>query len=250
MAPDPAERLPSADHLRRGLEALLAAHPERRGDESLFAGVYDRLELLGVGASASVTRGFDRLCDREVAIKVLRHDRPDPDDEIRFERAAKILAHLVHPNVPAVLHTGVHHGQRFLVTALCPGVPASEYTQGRRRLQPREVIQLGLQLVSVLGAIHTAGVIYRDLHPGNVLIDPQREPKAWLFDFDYSQVTDVFWARLPQRWATPPERRREPTREKPLRTMDYAAPRSAPASLSPRRSASRSGTRSAGRCPE
>ena len=222
LAADPADRLPTADHLRRGLEALLVAHPEEQG--APFADSYDRLGLLGVGASSTAFRVHDRALDRELALKVLHRDRPTDDDVIRFERAARILAHLDHPNIPTIYHVGQSEGQRFAAVELCGGVPASEYVKPTSHLNAREVILIGLQLTSALAAIEAAGVVYCDLHPGNVLLDLTRTPKAWLFDFDHSRVSPTFWASLPQRWATPPERRREPSREIALETTDYAAP--------------------------
>ena len=224
MASDPDERLPSADHVRRGLKAIRAAHPEQSRAHHLFAGLYDRQGFLGVGASATAFRAYDRFGERELAIKVLRKDKPDPDDELRFERAAKILAHLDHPNIPTFYHAGLADGQRFVATQLCTGEPATKYTRPGSHLRALDVAQLGLQLASALEAVHAAGVLYRDLYPGNVLVDLGRTPKAWLFDFDHALVSPDFWDSLPQRWATPPERRRQPAREKPLTTVDYAAP--------------------------
>ena len=224
LAPDPDARLPSADHLRRGLEAILAAHPLTQHPQHLFGGSYDRLDVLGVGASAVVFQASDRWLSRDVAIKVLRDASPSDDDTIRFRRAAKILSALHHPNIPRILHFGVHDGQMFAVTELCTGVPATDLVRSTKHLRPDEVLALGLQLADALAAVHAVGVIYRDLHPGNVLIARGDAPRAWLFDFDHAHVSPAFYARLTERWATPPEERLEPAREKPLRTVDYVAP--------------------------
>jgi serine/threonine protein kinase len=72
--------------------------------------------------------------------------------------------------------------------------------------------------------VHAAGVVYRDLHPGNVLIARGDPTRAWIFDFDQAQVSPEFYAALTERWDTPPEERTEPKREKPLQNMDYASP--------------------------
>ncbi|WAS95080.1 serine/threonine-protein kinase [Nannocystis punicea] len=228
--PEAAERLPSADHLRRGLEAILAAHP--RTPRPLFGGCYDRLEVIGVGASAVVYRASDRELSREVALKVLRDARPSEDDTLRFRRAAKILSALRHPNIPQIHHFGVHflndrardEGQRFAVMELCRGSPASEFTRPGQHLRIDEVMAVGRQLASALAAVHAVGVVYRDLHVGNVLIARGETPHAWIFDFDQAQVSPVFYARVTERWATPPEDRAEPANERPLQRMDYAPP--------------------------
>ncbi|MFY0539368.1 protein kinase domain-containing protein [Nannocystis pusilla] len=231
LDPDVADRLPSADHLRRGLEAILAAHPPTPRSRHLFGGCYDRLEVIGVGASAVVYRASDRELSREVALKVLRDAKPSDDDTLRFRRAAKILSALRHPNIPQIHHVGVETSgsaydreQRFAVTELCSGSPASDFTRLDRHLRPDEVLAVGRQLADALAAVHAAGVVYRDLHVGNVLIARGEKPQAWLFDFDQAQVSPEFYARVTERWATPPEERVEPASEKPLQRMDYAAP--------------------------
>ena len=72
----------------------------------------------------------------------------------------------------------------------------------------RRRLLLGLQVCAgALAAVHAAGVVYRDLHPGNVLIDRGTPTRAWLFDFDQAQVSADFYAALTERWATPPEER-------------------------------------------
>ena len=224
LCPDPDERLPTADHFQRALEAIRLAHPEVRAPEHLFAGIYDRMGLLGVGASSATYRAYDRTIERLLALKLLRTDRTDPDDALRFIRATKILGLLRHPSIPAIFHAGIADGQRFAALELCAGTLASEVATPTRHLDPSIVIAVGLQLAGALATCHAAGVVYCDLHMGNVLIDLQHEPRAWLFDFDNALVSSDFWDRLPQRWATPPEERREPTRNKRLETMDYAAP--------------------------
>ena len=224
LAPDPIERLATADHLQRGLEAILAAHPRAQGARRLFGGSYDLLEVLGVGASAVVFRASDRRLSREVAVKVLRDAEPSEDDAIRFRLAAKVLSALRHANIPRILHVGIHDGQTFAVTELCPGSPATIFVRPGNYLRLDEVLTVGLQLTGALAAVHAAGVEYRDLHPGNVLIERGAPTRAWIFDFDQAQVSTEFYAALTERWATPPEERTEPKHGKPLQRMDYAAP--------------------------
>ena len=224
LASDPAERVPSAEHFGRGLEAILAAHPEVHAPEHLIGGCYDRLEVLGVGRSAAVYRASDRWLSREVALKVLRREHPRADDKLRFRLAAKILSALDHPNIAGVLHAGIADGQMFVATELCPGAPASEFVGPASRLRPDEVIALGKQLASALAAVHAIGVLYRDLHTGNVLIARGAVARAWLFDFDAAQVSPEFYAHLAERYATPPEQRQEPAKDIDLRRADYVAP--------------------------
>lgn len=236
LEPDPLERLPSADHLRRGLAAIFAAHPRMSSPLHLFAGSYDRLEVLGVGASAVVYRASDRVLSRQVALKVLKGGEPKKDDAlkivaepseddvIRFRRAAKVLSAVRHPSIPQIHHTGIHEGQLFAVTELCSGSPATNFVRPDKHLRPDEVIAVGLELTGALAAVHAVGVVYRDLHPGNVLVARGDPIRAWIFDFDQAQLSPEFYAALTGRWDTPPEKRTEPKREKPLQNMDYASP--------------------------
>ncbi|WAS99232.1 protein kinase domain-containing protein [Nannocystis punicea] len=223
LEPEASDRLPSADHLRRGLEAILAAHPPT-SRRDLFGGSFDRLEVIGVGASAVVFRASDRGLSREVALKVLRDAKPSEDDAIRFHRAAKILSALRHPNIPQIHHYGVEGREAFTITELCDGSPATDVTSLDRHLRPDDVLTVGRQLASALMAVHAVDLVYRDLHAGNILIARGEKPQAWIFDFDHAQVSPGFYAHLTERWATPPEARAEPKSEKPLRNMDYAAP--------------------------
>ncbi|WP_170135649.1 protein kinase domain-containing protein [Nannocystis exedens] len=224
LEPDAGDRLPSVDHIRRGLEAILAMFPATPAPRRLFGGCYDKLQVIGVGASAIVHRASDRRLSREVALKVLRSADPGEDDVIRFLRAAKILSALHHPNIPRILHCGEDGTEHFFVTELCSGVPATDLVRPDKHLRVDEVITIGRQLAGALAATHAAGLVYRDLHAGNVLIERGETPRAWLFDFDQAQVSPDFYARLTERWATPPEDRVEPAKEKPLHRMDYAAP--------------------------
>ena len=227
LRPDPDERLASADHLRRGLEAIQELNAEVRPPDPRFAGLYDRMGVLGVGACSVTYLAYDRTIERMIALKLVRSDRRrSEDDAIRFLRAAKILGLVRHPSVPFIHHVGVADKQDFVALERCEGVSATELATPRRHLEPRAVIEVGLQLAGALATCHALGVVYCDLHTGNVLIDlqPGKEAKAWLFDFDNARLSEDFWDRLPQRWATPPEKRREPSRNKRLETTDYAAP--------------------------
>jgi len=92
-------------------------------------------------------------------------------------------------------------------------------------MNQEQVISIGLQLVGALEALHSVGVVYRDLSTSNVLVDfDEAVPVVRLIDFNHALVSDGFFARLDERYATPPELRKRPARELRLDKMEYSAP--------------------------
>ncbi|PCC74149.1 Protein kinase domain-containing protein [Nannocystis exedens] len=104
-------------------------YPATPAPRRLFGGCYDKLQVIGVGASAIVHRASDRRLSCEVALKVSRSADPGEDDVIRFLRAAKILSALHHPNIPRIFHCGEDGKEHIFVTVLCSGVPATDLTR-------------------------------------------------------------------------------------------------------------------------
>lgn len=136
--------------------------------ESL-AGRYDLGETLGRGGMAEVRAGVDRRLDRPVAVKLLLPElADDPGIRARFETEARAAARLVHPNVTAVFDTGEEHGTPYLVMERLRGVTlADRIAEGP--LPPEEARRVGLQVLGALQAAHDAGIVHRDVKPGNVL---------------------------------------------------------------------------------
>jgi eukaryotic-like serine/threonine-protein kinase len=133
-------------------------------------GPYEVVGPLGKGGMGEVYRGRDTRLDREVAIKVLP-DRLAKDSEAlaRFEREAKILAALSHPNVLAIHDVGKENGVAFTVMELLEG----ETLRGRlSRSRPpwREAMEIAVAVAEGLAAAHSRGVFHRDLKPENVFL--------------------------------------------------------------------------------
>ncbi|MCG7594455.1 serine/threonine-protein kinase [Mycobacterium sp. PSTR-4-N] len=136
----------------------------------LLAGRYELRGLLGRGGMAEVRDGWDtRLC-RPVAVKVLHpHMADDPELRRRFEVEAKAAAALEHPNVVAVHDFGEHDGAPFIVMERLPGRTLHDM-MGAGPMAPHQVRAILDDVLAGLNVAHAAGVLHRDVKPGNVLV--------------------------------------------------------------------------------
>src|SRR4029077_13202902 len=136
-----------------------------------------------------VYRARDARLDRDVAIKVLPAAfAQDVTRVARFEREAKAIAALSHPNVLAVFDTGVHDGHPYVVTDLLDGETlAARLAAGA--LPFRKAIEWGSQIARGLAAAHGKGVVHRDLKPDNVFITADGHAK--ILDFGLAKTADA-----------------------------------------------------------
>jgi serine/threonine protein kinase len=133
-------------------------------------GNYEILEPLGAGGMGEVYRARDTKLGREVAIKVLSAEFSQDKERLeRFEREAKLLAALNHPNIATLYGFEEHDGQKFLVMELVEGITLAErIAEGPVPLE--EAIPLALQIADGLEAAHEKGIVHRDLKPANIKI--------------------------------------------------------------------------------
>ncbi len=133
---------------------------------------YGLTARLGAGGMGEAYRAMDTRLGREVAIKVLPANfSRDPQSLIRFEREAKALATLNHPNVAAIYGFEADHATHFLVLELVEGETLAERLR-RGALPLKEALTVARQMAEAIQEAHEKGIIHRDLKPGNVKITP------------------------------------------------------------------------------
>ena len=150
-------------------------------------GPYRLLHRLGEGGMGVVHLGLDRA-GRAVAIKVLRaHVAHDPDARARLTREVSSLRRVRHPLVAEVLDADVDGDQPYVVTRFVPGPGLDAVVKDEGALPAARLTVLGRGLSQALGAIHAAGVVHRDLKPGNVLV---LDGQPVVIDFGIAHVAD------------------------------------------------------------
>ncbi|MBN1569168.1 MAG: serine/threonine-protein kinase [Acidobacteria bacterium] len=147
---------------------------------------YEITSQLGKGGMGEVYRAKDRKLGRDVAIKVLPEEfARDPERVARFEREAKLLASLNHPNIASIHGLEEAGGTHFLVMELVEGnTLADQLKQGA--IPVEESLKLALQIAEALEAAHEKGVIHRDLKPANIKITP--DGKVKVLDFGLAKA--------------------------------------------------------------
>jgi serine/threonine protein kinase len=144
-------------------------------------GPYEIVAPLGAGGMGEVYRAKDTRLDREVAVKVLPEAlSSDSGTSARFEREAKAVATLSHPNILAIHDVGSHEGVRYAVTELLEGRTLREHLE-EGPLGPRKAIEYAAQIVAGLAAAHEKGIVHRDLKPENVFVT--RDGHVKILDF-------------------------------------------------------------------
>jgi serine/threonine-protein kinase len=141
-------------------------------------GAYDIQALLGSGGMANVYRAIDMNLQRAVALKVLSHAAAaQPGFADRFRQEARLIANLRHPNIVQVYDFGEQDGHTYMVQELLAGPTLgawmADLSARSMRPAPDEINAIITQLASALDAAHAAGIIHRDVKPGNALWNDQ-----------------------------------------------------------------------------
>src|SRR5262249_4470866 len=151
-------------------------------------GPYQILGVLGAGGMGEVYRAKDTRLDRTVAIKVLpRHLCERAELRQRFEREARAIARLNHPNICALHDTGKEEGIDFLVMEYMEGETLSKRLR-KGPLPTEKLLRTAVEIATALDQAHRQGVIHRDLKPGNIMLTKQG---AKLLDFGLAKRQEL-----------------------------------------------------------
>jgi serine/threonine protein kinase len=164
------------------LEEFLQSTSDSRNDGARVGpkvlGEYELLEQLGVGGMGAVYKARHRRMDRLVALKVILPGRMADDQAVRrFRQEVLAAARLEHPNIVAAYDAGEASGTHFLVMQFVPGRTLAAVCRERGPLPLEEALWYALQAARGLAYAHAAGVVHRDIKPGNLLIDEQQNLK-------------------------------------------------------------------------
>ena len=134
---------------------------------------YELLAVLGTGGMGEVYKARDLRLDRLVAVKVITSARNlDAESRDRFDREARSLAALSHPNICQIFQYGDADGAPYLVMEYLEGETLAQRLRARGTLTLDEVLRHGDQLASALEVAHRAGIVHRDLKPDNIMLTP------------------------------------------------------------------------------
>ncbi|MCF6524251.1 serine/threonine-protein kinase [Streptomyces sp. JJ36] len=162
---------------------------------ALAAGRYRLREIVGRGGTGEVWRAEDTSLQREVAVKLLREAAAGPEAVERFRQEALTAARLNHPRLLAVHDFGVEEGRGYLVMEFVPGPSLRDALAARGGpLAIEEACRLVRQTAQGLDAAHRAGVVHRDVKPGNLLL---AEDGVKVADFGIAQVSGAAGTTLP-----------------------------------------------------
>ncbi len=152
-------------------------------------GPYTISREIGRGGMGVVYLARDTKLDRDVAIKALPPELAEDADRLaRFEREAKTLAQLNHPNVAGIHGVEEQDGQKYLILEFVEGETLADRLD-RGALPVDEALEVGIQIAAGIEAAHEAGVIHRDLKPDNIKITPDGNAKV--LDFGIARTEDT-----------------------------------------------------------
>lgn len=190
-------------------------------DPGTRLGPYEILATIGAGGMGEVYRARDTRLDRSVAVKILpAHLSSSPELRQRFEREARSVSSLNHPNICTLHDVGEQDGIHFLVMELVQGETLQARLE-RGPMSPAEALPCAIQIADALDRAHRQGVVHRDLKPGNIMLT---KAGAKLLDFGLAKAAEAGPAALAGMTAAPTAHSPLTAQGMVIGTFHYMAP--------------------------
>lgn len=168
----------------------VAAATEEDEEHSIPArlGPYRVVTLLGAGSMGRVYKGFDDQLDRPVAIKVISQAlAPDPDYLERFQKEARILASISHPNIALIYFLDKNHKPPFFCMEFMPGGSLEDMLSQKKKLDPELAVSYTQQVAIGLDEAYKRGIVHQDIKPSNLMIAENERLK--IVDFGLARTS-------------------------------------------------------------
>jgi len=183
------------------VEPLSAVTCPECGSPSVITATIDHFELvdvIGHGGMGAVYKAHDTSLDRDVALKLLRKSSGSPEQIAQLATEAAITASINHPHVVRVFSTGTDHGRFYIAMELVEKGTLDNLIELQGRVAEAQVLEVGIQIASGLKAAQNAGLIHRDVKPGNILFADSHTAKIVdfglaIFAEDEAEVRGEIW---------------------------------------------------------
>jgi PAS domain S-box-containing protein len=177
----------NAKVFRAQVEALAEAEDEEHSIPARL-GPYRVVTLLGAGSMGRVYKGFDDQLDRPVAIKVISQAlAPDPDYLERFQKEARILASISHPNIALIYFLDKNHIPPFFCMEFMPGGSLEDMLSEKKKLDPELAVTYTQQVAIGLDEAYKRGIVHQDIKPSNLMIAENERLK--IVDFGLARTS-------------------------------------------------------------
>jgi|AGTN01.1.fsa_nt_gi Serine/threonine protein kinase len=160
---------------------------------TVIADRYKLLQKIGEGGAGTVYKAHDNLLDRTVAVKTINRSSLSDDEAVRFHREAKVAASITHPNVIKMLDFGIlDSGQPYMVMEYVNGISLFRFLKEHGYQSPDFALYLMKQICRGMAAVHSTGIVHRDLKASNIMvIDLSENPQVVIIDFGIAKSLDT-----------------------------------------------------------
>ena len=151
---------------------------------------YKIISEIGKGGMGEVYLAEDTTLERKVAVKMLTHECCEDSEKLqRFAQEAKTASALNHPNIITIFEFGEHDDTHFMATEYIDGRELSQILSDEEKLSVRDSLEIAVQIVAALKTAHEAGIVHRDIKPGNIMV--RNDGIVKILDFGLVKLTNV-----------------------------------------------------------